>query len=170
MKTVAVVVNVAQLAAILIIFFVGGLDLGILVILLLFFLMAVPFINFLALFFAHHPLSDAPPDQNHENGMIKREAMRIQYRKDHCPILKTQLGAFAVKNISEGGICVSASSTTPFKKRINGQIKLLCGDRLKFKATVLRRDEGEVVFGLHTPIGTAILLEEKKVVAIGPIT
>ena len=44
-----------QLAAILLILFVRGLDLGVLVIFLLFFMMAVPCINVLALFFANHP-------------------------------------------------------------------------------------------------------------------
>ena len=66
-------------------------------------------------------------------------------------------------------MCISAASSTPFKKRINGQIQLLCGDRLKIRASVLRKDEGEVVFGFAIPIGTAVLMEEKKVVAIGPI-
>ena len=169
MKTVAVVANVAQLAVILLILFIRGLDLGTLVIFLLFFLMAVPFINFLSLFFTHHLPIGPSSEEDHENGMIKREAIRIHYQEDHCPIFKTNLGAFAVKNISEGGVCIRAASNTPFKKRINGQIRLLCGDRLKFKASVLRRNEGEVVFGFSIPIGTAILMEEKKVVAIGPI-
>lgn len=169
MKTVAVAANVAQLAAILLILFVRGLDLGVLVIFLLFFLMAVPFINFLALFFAHHPMLESSAQAPQDNELIKREAIRIQYQDDHCPILKTSLGAFAVRNISEGGVCVHAASNTPFAKRISGQIELLCGDRLKFKASVMRRHEGEVVFGFSTPIGSAVLLEEKKVVAIGPI-
>jgi len=169
MKNVAIVANVAQLAAILLILFIRGLDLGVLVIFLLFFLMAVPFINFLSLFFAHHPLMGPSTENNHETEMIKREAIRIHYQEDHCPIFKTNLGAFAVKNISEGGVCISAASSTPFKKRINGQIQLLCGDRLKIRASVLRKDEGEVVFGFAIPIGTAVLMEEKKVVAIGPI-
>ncbi len=169
MKIAAVVANVAQLVAILIIFFVGGLNLGALIIFLLFFLMAIPFVNFLVLFFAQ-PSQPAPAaDRNEENRIVKREAMRVQYHEDHAPVLKTQLGAFAVKNISEGGVCVSASSGTPFKRRISGQIQLLCGDLLKFKATLMRRDEGEVVFGFKDPIGTAVLLEEKKIVAIGPI-
>lgn len=169
MKTVAIAANVAQLAAILLILFIRGLDLGALVIFLLFFLMAVPFINFLSLFFTHHPLPETSTGDANRNGMVKREAVRVQYQEDHCPILKTSLGAFAVRNISEGGVCISAASTTPFKKRINGQIQLLCDDRLRFKARILRRDEGEVVFGFGTPIGTAILMEEKKIVAIGPI-
>ncbi len=168
MKTVAIVANVAQLAAILLILFIRGLDLGVLVIFLLFILMAVPFINFLALFFSHPSPMDKPVVTDQDQAMIKREAMRIRYRTDHCPILDTRLGAFAVRNLSEGGVSISATSKTPFRKRIRGQIQLLCGDRLKFKASLLRRDEGEVVFGFSTPIGTAILMEEKKVAAIGP--
>jgi hypothetical protein len=169
MKTVTIVANVAQLAAILLIFFIRGLDLGTLVLFLLFFLMAVPFINFLSLFFAHRFLPETASQQPPKNGIVKREAMRIHYREDHCPILKTDLGAFIVRNLSEGGVSISAASTTPFKKRIDGQIQLLCGDRVRFNASVLRKDEGEVVFGFSTPIGTAILMEEKKMVALGPM-
>ena len=169
MRTVAIAANVVQLAAIFLILFIRGPDLGALVIFLLFILMAVPFINFLSLFFAHRRGQDPSSRQIHQNGMVKREAMRIHYQDDNCPILKTGQGAFAVRNLSEGGVCISAASTTPFKKRINGQILLLCGERVKFKASVMRRDEGEVVFSFRTPIGTAILMEEKKVIAIGPI-
>ena len=169
MKIVAVVANVAQLVAILIVFFVGGLNLGALVIFLLFFLMAIPFVNFLALFFTQPSQPERPSEQNRENRIVKREAVRVHYHEDHAPVLKTQLGDFAVKNISEGGVCISASSDTPFKRHIAGQIQLLCGDNLKFKGMVMRTDEGEVVFGFKKPVGTAILLEEKKIVAIGPI-
>ena len=102
MKNVAIVANVAQLAAILLILFIRGLDLGVLVIFLLFFLMAVPFINFLSLFFAHHPLMGPSTENNHETEMIKREAIRIQYQEDHCPIFKNQPGRICRKKYFRG--------------------------------------------------------------------
>jgi hypothetical protein len=33
---------------------------------------------------------------------------------------------------------------------------------MHFKATVMRREEGEVVLGFTDPIGTALLMGEKK--------
>ena len=96
--------------------------------------------------------------------------MRIQYPEDHCPILKTNLGAFAIKkHFRRWHVHQCCIDHPPLKNAFNGQIELLCGDRLKFKARVLRRDDGEVAFGFSLPIGTAILMEEKKVVSIGPI-
>ena len=165
MKTIAIAANVAQWAIILAIFSIRGLDLGVPVIFLLFLLMTVPLINFLALFFSNRPMLESDSQDIEENGLIKREAMRVRYREDHCPVLKTGDTAFAVLDLSEGGVRISASSATPFKKKINGEIQLISGDRVRFKATVMRREEGEVVFQFADPIGTALLIEEKKAMA-----
>lgn len=165
MKIVAVVANIAQLAIILLIFFVRGLDLGTPVIFLLFLLMAVPFINFLSLLLANRPIWGPALQEPQENGMVKREAKRIHYSENRCPTLKIGKSAFSVLDLSEGGVRIDAASSTPFKKRLNGEIQLLCGERLRFKASVLRKVEGEVVFRFSTPIGTAILAEEMKALA-----
>jgi hypothetical protein len=71
-----------------------------------------------------------------------------------------------VLDLSEGGVRIRASSAIPFKKKVNGEIQLVSGDRVRFKATVMRRDEGAVVFQFVDPIGTAILMEEKKALAV----
>jgi hypothetical protein len=164
MKTAAIIANAAQLVIILAIFFIRGPDLGALVIFLLFLLMSVPCINFLAIFFSNRPV--APPAvETDENGLVKREALRIRYPENTCPVLKTGDIAFAVRDLSEGGVRIIASGSTPFKKKVHGEIQLLCGDRLRFKATVMRREEGRVVFGFTDPIGTALLMGEKKALA-----
>ncbi len=165
MKIAAFSANIAQLAIILAIFFIRGLDLGALVILLLFLLMAVACLNFLALFFGNQPILEPVGGGTEENGMIKREAMRISYREDRCPVFKTGDTAFAVRDLSEGGVRISASSATPFKKWVRAEIQLVCGDRIRFKATVMRKDEGAVVFRFAETIGTAVLIEEKKALA-----
>jgi hypothetical protein len=161
MKIAAIAANAAQLVIILAIFFLRGLDLGALVIFLLFLLMSVPCINFLAIFFSNRPLV-VPAIDADENGLVKREALRIRYPEDRCPVLKTGDITFAVRDLSEGGVRIIASGSTPFKKKVHGDIQLLCGDRMHFKATVMRREEGEVVLGFTDPIGTALLMGEKK--------
>lgn len=165
MKIVALAANVAQWVIILAIFSIRGLDLSVPVIFLLFLLMTIPFINFLALFFSNRPILESAAPEIEENRLVKREAMRVRYREDHCPILQTGDTAFAVLDLSEGGVRISASSATPFKKKVHGEIQLISGDRVRFKATVMRREEREVVFQFADPIGTALLIAEKKVMA-----
>jgi hypothetical protein len=169
MKIVAFAANVAQLAIILLIFFVRGMDLGTPIIFLLFLLMTVPFINFVSLLFDNRRIWESGVPKVQERGMIKREAKRIYYPGDHCPTLRAGNSAFAVIDLSEGGVRISAVSTTPFKKRISGDIQLLCGERLPFKARLLRQEKGEAAFRFNSPIGTAILMEEKKVLAAPPL-
>jgi hypothetical protein len=165
MRIAAVAANTAQLIIILAIFFIRGLDLGALVIFLLFVLMSVPFINFLALFFGSRPMLKSVSNGSQDNGLVKRVAMRVRYPKAHCPALNTGGAAFAVIDISEGGVRIRASQSTPFKKKVRGEIQLVCGVRIQFNATVMRRDEGEAVFRLADPIGTALLREEEKAIA-----
>ena len=165
MKIFAVAANAAQWVIILSIFFIRGVDLGIAVILLLFGLMCVPFINLLALFFVDRskPVPMSPTIE--KSGLIKREAMRVSYGEDHCPILDIGGTAFAVRDLSEGGVRISAGSATLFKKKVRGEIQLISGDRVRFKAFVIRRIKGEVALKFVDPIGTALLLQEKKVMA-----
>jgi hypothetical protein len=166
MYIAAIVANVVQLIIILALFLVRGLELGALVIFLLFLLMPIPFINFLALFFCRQPIGQPAAGSDEENGMIKREAMRVRYSRERCPTLNTGGTAYAVRDLSEGGVCIRASSETPFKKKINGEILLISGERIRFKGSVRRREPGEVIFVFNEPIGTAILMEEKKAIAV----
>jgi len=165
MNIAALVANVIQLLIILAVFFIGGLDLGPLVIFLLFLLMPIPFINFLALFFSKPPISASNAGDAAENGMIKREAVRVLYEEDRCPVLTVGDTAYTVRDLSEGGVRIRAGAEMPFKKKFNGDIRLLSGDQIRFKATVARREEGEVVFRFTEPVGTATLMEEKKALA-----
>lgn len=166
MNIVATIANAAQLAIILAVFFIRGLDLGALVIFLLFLLMPIPFINFLALFFCHRPMGPAVADERRKNGLIKREAMRVNYGADYCPILETRGTAFVVRDLSEGGVRIRASAAIHFSKKVNGEIQLISGERIRFKATLLRREESEVVFQFTQPIGTAVLMLEKKAMSV----
>ncbi len=166
MNIAAIVANVAQLVIILVLFLVRGLELGALTIFLLFLLMPIPFINFLALFFCKQPIGQPATGTDEEDGMIKREAMRVRYSRERCPILSTGGTAYAVRDLSEGGVCIRASSDTPFKKKINGDIQLISGEQIRFKGSVKRREAGEVIFVFNEPIGTAILMEEKKALAV----
>lgn len=165
MKIAAIIANIAQLGIILAIFLIRGLDLGTQVIFLLFLLMSVPFINFLTLFFSNRPMLESVSDSIEENGLVKRIAMRVRYPEAHCPVMKTAGTAFAVIDISEGGVRIRASLSTPFKKKINGEIQLISGVRIRFKATVMRREESEVVFQFIDPIGSALLMEEERAMA-----
>ncbi|BBO78789.1 hypothetical protein DSCW_62060 [Desulfosarcina widdelii] len=166
MNIAALVANVIQLLIILAVFFIRGLDLGPLVIFLLFLLMPIPFINFLALFFSKRPiLASRAEDVDGSNGLVKREAVRVLYEEDRCPVLTVGDTAYTVRDLSEGGVRIRAGAEMPFKKKFNGDIRLLSGDHIRFKATVARREEGEVVFKFTEPVGTAILMEEKKALA-----
>ena len=165
MNIAAIVANAAQLVIILAIFFLRGLELGALVIFLLFLLMPIPFINFLAIFFSNRPIGGSSVDKDEDQAMIKREAMRVVYNNDQCPILKTSGTSFAVRDLSEGGVRISASSAIPFKKKVSGEIQLISGDCFRFKASLMRRENGEVVFLFSDPIGTAVIMQEKKIQA-----
>lgn len=165
MNIVAIVANAAQLVIILVVFYFRGLELGALVIFLLFLLMIIPFINFLALFFSKRPIGESSGDKIEDKAMIKREAMRVDYKEDRCPILKTSGTSFAVRDLSEGGVRIIASSAVPFKNKVSGEIQLISGDRFRFKASLMRREDGEVVFLFNNPIGTAVIMQEKKILA-----
>jgi hypothetical protein len=161
MNIAALIANIVQLVIILAIFFIKGLELGALSIFLLFLLMPIPFINVLALFFVKRPLLAA----DEGDGMVKREALRVNYSQEHCPTLTTGGTVYTVRDLSEGGVRIKATSATPFRKKVRGEIELVSGDRLRFKATLLRRGEGEAVFHFSEPVGTAILVKEKKALA-----
>jgi hypothetical protein len=123
----------------------------------------IPFINSLALFVPNRSIGTPINNTGDATGMIKREAMRVNYRDDNCPVMTIGDTAFAVRDLSEGGVRISASTAIPFKRRVSGEIRLISGDRIRFKATVMRREEGAVVFHFFDPIGTATLMQEKKV-------
>ena len=165
MKVIAIIANVAQLVIILAIFFIRGLELGGLVIFLLFLLMIVPFINLLAFLLSQRSALGWNDDEIETEGMIKRKAMRIHYPEERSPVLTTDKMAFAVRDLSEGGVRISASTDTEFKKKINGEILLLCEKVIPFRAKVLRGEGDAVVLQFLKPIGTAPLLEEKKALA-----
>jgi hypothetical protein len=165
MNIAAIAANVAQLVIILVLFSFRGLELGALTIFLLFLLMPIPFINFLAIFFCNRPIRQIAVNQSQTNDMVKREAMRVNYSQERCPILKTGGTAFAVRDLSEGGVRIRASSTIPLKRKIRGEIQLISGDRIRFKGSLMRREEGETVFLFAEPIGTAVLMEEQKALA-----
>ena len=160
MKLAAIIANIAQLVIILLIFFIRGLDLGAWVIFLLFLLLAIPFLNLLTLLVCKRALFDAFSDE--AGGIIKREAMRIQYGNAHYATLTTEGITFTVRDLSEGGVRINASSATTLKRKITGILQLLCDREIRFKATVLRREEGAVVLQFNHPIGTATLAEEKR--------
>ncbi|PIE67400.1 MAG: hypothetical protein CSA23_03900 [Deltaproteobacteria bacterium] len=162
MHVAAIIANVTQWIIILSIFLIKGLDLGGWVILLLFILMPVPLINFLALFF-RTPIDVGPDtDRMPENGLIKRTAMRIRYPEFHSPVLDIGNTTYAVVDLSEGGVRIRASQVSPFKKKVTGRIVLLCGERIQFKARLLRRGESETVFQFFDPLGTALIRAEQK--------
>ena len=165
MKIIAVAANIAQLGIILVIFFIRGLDLGALVIFLLFVLMSVPLINCLALFFANRPMLKSVSANSQDNRLVKRTAKRVRYPKALRPVLKTAGTAFTVIDISEGGVRIRASQAAPFKKKVTAEIQLISGTLVRIKASLMRRDESEVVFQFADPIGTARLMDEEKAIA-----
>ena len=165
MSIVAIAVNILQLVIILAVFYIRGLELGAPVIFLLFLLMPIPFVNTVALLFTRRPTGVSAVVGADDNAIIKREAVRITYHENHGPVLNTGGAAFAVLDLSEGGVRISASSSTPFKKKISGEIRLISGERIRFKATLLRRENGETTFQFTDPVGTAVLMTEKKALA-----
>ena len=164
MKIVAAIANIAQLGIIFAIFFIRGLDLGALVIFLLFILMSVPLINFLAFIFADRPMFTSTSSDIQDNQMIKRMAMRVRYPKALRPVFETAGTKFTVIDISEGGVRIRASRSTRFKKKVHAEIQMISGALIRFKASVMRRDETEVVFQFADPIGTALLTEEDNAI------
>lgn len=165
MIVAVIAANLVQLIIILAIFYLRGHNLGVPVMLLLFLLMPIPFINLLTLFITHRSPQLPINDADDTTGMIKREAMRVNYPDDNCPIMHIGDTAFAVRDLSEGGVRISASTAIRFKRRVHGEIQLINGDRIRIKATVMRREEGAAVFQFIDPIGTATLMQEKKVLA-----
>lgn len=162
MKSVAIAANVVQLAIILIVFFIGGLKLGPWVIGLLFLLMPIPFINSLTILLAQRSVERLSLGRGATGGLIKREAMRVVYPADRCPSLHAGETAYAVLDLSEGGVRIRAGAGIPFKRKIRGEILLISGGRIAFKAILLRREEGETTFQFTDPVGTAVLMAEKR--------
>lgn len=162
MKILAVITNIIQIGIILFIFFTKGLDLGGLVILLLFILIIFPFINFLVLLtvFRHGTEGDLA-ESRHNEVLIKREVLRVAYNSDKKPVLLINKDSYDILDISETGIRFLNKQNSKFKKKIKGVITLFCGVTMDISGIIVRRHENQIAVFLKNPIKQEIILKEK---------
>lgn len=162
MKILAVITNIIQIGIILFIFFTKGLDLGGLVILLLFILIIFPFINFLVLLtvFRHGTEGDLAESQ-HNEVLIKRDVLRVAYNSDKKPVLLINKDSYDILDISETGIRFLNKQNSKFKKKIKGVVTLFCGVTMDISGIIVRRHENEIAVLLKNPIKQEIILKEK---------
>ena len=164
MKTVAIVANLAQLFIIPAVLLVYGIELGFWVILLLVLLTCVPLINFLAFFFASHPILKTDEPGADDGTLIKRSAIRVRYPLGRRAALEIDDVTFSVCDLSEFGVRILADRKTPFNDSVKGTIRLKSGTDIDFHGTVMRRNDEEVAFQFSDSIGTSVLLEENKAI------
>ena len=163
MKILALITNFIQIGIILFIFLTKGLELGGLVILLLFILIIFSFINFLVLLtvFRQDTEDDLAESQDNEV-LIKREVLRVAYNSDKKPVLLINKDSYDILDISETGIRFLNKQNRKFKKKIQGRASLFCGVTIDISGIIIRRHQNEIAVFLTTPIKQEIILKEKS--------
>lgn len=166
MRILAIVVNLAQIALILAIYFANGLSLGDALVLAMFGLLIFAFVNLLVLLFYTTASEREQPLAGREKPvLIKRRDVRVVYAPGPGPDLAVGRRTYAVLDLAENGLRFNLGRQARFRKHVRGRITLLCGKCISFKGSLLRRQGAEAALGFSHPVDIPLLLEEQKVQA-----
>ena len=163
MRAVAVIANLIQMIIVLSVFLLQGFVLGGWTVFALFVLLMIAFLNLLVLLF-HAALSGTDQTRIFKDSspIIKRQDFRVTYKIHNGPMLTIGKRKFKVIDLSENGSRFSVGRNETIKKRMRGQLTLLCGRSIEFKAVLHRRQGSEAVIQFKYPISYDVLLEEKR--------
>lgn len=163
MRIITVAANLAQMIIILVVFLFKGLSLGSWVILALFVLLMIAFVNLLMLLY-HSALSDKDPGKRTKEkaALIKRQDLRVAYLSEPFPVLMVGKRNFAVSDLSENGLRIRIGRHEKLKRRFRGHLALLCDQSIGVQAVLIRRQGDEAALALKQPLDYAVLVKEKQ--------
>lgn len=166
MKAAAIAANLIQMVIVLFVFVLQGIAMDGLTIFALFILFIIACFNLLVLLFSGE--KDQGPMVDDKKTIIKRLDFRVGYTSGALPKLVIGDQRYDLIDISEGGARIAIGRRERLKKRSRCRVDLLCGEKLKAKVIVIRREGDEAALAFQSPIEYRVLLKEKQIVA-GPV-
>lgn len=162
MRAVAIFANLVQMVIVLSIFIFQGISLSGLTVLSLFVLLIIASCNLLVLLFS----GDAEPTSiiNEKKAIVKRRDFRVGYALGAQPKLGIGNQLYDLLDIAEGGARITIGRHERLKKRFRCHIHLLCGETLKAKGVVIRREGHEAALTFNSPLQYRLLIKEKQAV------
>ncbi len=168
MRWLAIAVNLVQIGIILALFLIKGLTLGGSTIMVFFMLLLFALINLIVLlFYTINIAADQPLFGREKPPIVKRQDLRISYAAAAQPLFNTGTHRFPILDLSENGMRISLDRNQRCRKRLRGQIEMLCGKILNVKGALVRREGDEAAFLFRKPVDYKVLLQEKQAVHAG---
>jgi hypothetical protein len=168
MRWLAIAVNLVQIGIILGLFLTNGLTLGGSTIMVFFVLLLFALINLIVLlFYTINTAEDQPLFGREKTPIVKRQDLRVNYNTGTQPVFNTGKQHFHILDLAENGFRIGLDRNMQCRKRLNGQIALLCGTVLNVKGILSRREGDEAAFLFKNSIDYHILLQEKQAVQTG---
>jgi hypothetical protein len=166
MRITAIIVNLIQMGMILTIFIMQGATMGGYAIMVSFLLILFAFINLLVLlFYTTNVATNAPLFGEEKPGIIKRQDIRVSYLSGPRPAALIACDRkIPILDLAENGARFLLPQGFKFKKRVQGEIALLCGQTIKVKGHMARREGDEVSLVFKTPLSQEILLLERQTI------
>lgn len=168
MRWLAIAVNLAQIAIVLALFITKGLSFGGMTILSFFFLLLFALINLIVLlFYTINIAPDSPRFGREKIPIVKRQDLRVNYPPGRRPSLAVGKMSHPILDLAENGMRIGLDRNARIKRRIKGQITLLCGKVIDVKASMVRREGDEAALLMNRPMEYDLLLQEKQKVQSG---
>jgi hypothetical protein len=168
MRIAAIIANLAQMGIILTVFIIQGLTLSGYTIMVYFLLLLFAFINLLVLlFYTTNVATNTPLFGEEKPGIIKRQDVRVLYRTGPQPMLILGDLKIPILDLAENGARFILPRNLRLKKRVRGEIVLLCGKTIKVKGRMARREGNEVSLVFKTPLSQDTLLLERRMIQSG---
>jgi predicted signal transduction protein with EAL and GGDEF domain len=162
MRAAAVAANLVQMVIVLFVFVLQGIAMDGRTILALFILFIIACFNLLVLLFTDQKDQGSMVDDN--KTIIKRLDFRVGYTSGTQPKLIIGDQHYDLIDVSEGGAKIAIGRHERLKKRSRCRVNLLCGEKFKTKAAVIRREGNEAALAFQSPVAYRVLLKEKQVV------
>jgi hypothetical protein len=163
MRIIAIIVNLVQIGIILTVFLSKGMALGSGTVVVFFLLLLFAFINLLVLLFYTVNIPINPPLFGEEKpGIVKRQDVRVSYRTGQRPIFLLGDREVQILDLAEKGARFSIPRGMRIKKRVRGEIALLCGKTIKVKGQLHRREGDEATLVFKTAVSQDTLMSERR--------
>ena len=163
MRIIAIIINLVQMAIIVTLFLIQGMELDGYTILVYFLMLVFAFINLLVLlFYSVNVATNQPLFGEEKPGIVKRQDARVSYRTGPQPMMSVGDRQVPVLDLAENGARFSIPRHVTLKKRFRGKIALLCGKTVHFKGQLARREGSEATLFFKTPLSVDTLLLERR--------
>lgn len=165
MRITAIITNLVQMGIILTVFIIQGAAMSGYAIMISFLLLLFAFINLLVLlFYTTNVATNTPLFGEEKPGIIKRQDIRVLYRTGPQSSLMVGDQEIPILDLAENGARFILPRNLKLKKRVQGEIALLCGKTIKVKGHMARREGNEVTLVFKTPLSQDTLLLERRMI------